>query len=123
MANMPSHEGSNVRTVRHRSGAITVAVALGLGMALYGAQSLAADVSFKDFPYLIYCHYRGIDHAYYFSQLGADGRAIYMTPDRQAGFISITGGAKRVGGDRSGNCLDKTLDELRSAGQAFDLPR
>ena len=103
MANMPSHEGSNVRTVRHRSGAITVAVALGLGMALYGAQSLAADVSFKDFPYLIYCHYRGIDHAYYFSQLGADGRAIYITPDRQAGFISITGGAKRVGGDGVGN--------------------
>jgi hypothetical protein len=112
-----------MNTVRHESRRISVAVAVLLGVTLHGPESLAAEASFKDFPYLIYCQYRGIDHAYYFSRLGTDGRAIYMTPDRQAGSISIDGIAKTAGGNRSGNCLDKTLDQLRSAGQAFDLPR
>jgi hypothetical protein len=75
------------------------------------------------FPYVIYCEYEGIEHAYYFSQRGTNGRATYMTPDRQVGVISIDGVAERVGGDRPGTCRDKTLDELRATGQAFDVSR
>ena len=96
---------------------------LALNGALYGAQARADEVSFTDFPYVIYCQFEDIQHAYYFSQLGPDGYAIYLTPDRQAGAITVDGVAERIGGERSGSCLDKTLDELRSSGQAFDLPR
>ena len=80
-------------------------------------------MSFADFPYVVFCRYEGIDHGYYFSQLGPDGRALYLTPDRQVGAITVDGVAERVGGDQSGSCLGKTLEELRSTGQAFDLPR
>ena len=98
-----------------------------LGIAIAGmvsaVQSHAQEPTFADFPYVIYCEYEGIDHAYYFSQLDPEGLAIYLTPDRQVGAISIDGVAQRVGGDRPGSCLDKTLEDLRAAGQAFDLPR
>ena len=100
--------------------AYAIATALVLGAACYGTSD-ASEVSFKDFPYIIYCQYAGIDHAYYFSRLGADGRATYITPDRLAGMITIDGIAQRVGGEQSGTCLNKTLEELRSAGQAYDL--
>lgn len=92
--------------------------------SLYPCASVhALDFSFKDFPYLIYCESDGIAHAFYFSKLGADGIAIYLTPDRQAGMITIDGVARRVGGDQSGTCSDKTLDDLRSSGQAYDLAK
>jgi hypothetical protein len=54
----------------------------------------------------------------------------YTTPRKQissclagVGVISISGVAERIDGDRPGASCDKTLDELRAAGQAFDLPR
>ncbi len=97
---------------------------LTMGSVLYGiAPALSQEVSFKDFPYLIYCHSKGVDHAFYFTRLRADGVAIYLTPDRQAGVITIDGVARRVGGEQSGSCAGKTLDELRSSGQAYDLPK
>jgi hypothetical protein len=71
---------------------------------------------------VIYCEYQGITSAYYFSQ-PSDGLAIYLTADRQVGVITIDSTARRIGGDRPGTCLDKTLDDLRTSGQAFDLPR
>ena len=83
----------------------------------------AQDFSFKDFPYLIYCESEGIAHAFYFSKLSPDGIAIYLTPDRQAGMITIEGVGHRVGGEQSGSCSDKTLDDLRSSGQAYDLAK
>ena len=87
------------------------------------ASAHAHDFSFKDFPYLIYCESEGIAHAFYFSKLGADGIAIYLTPDRQAGMITIDGVGRRVGGDQSGTCSNKTLDDLRSSGQAYDVAK
>jgi hypothetical protein len=83
----------------------------------------ALDFSFRDFPYVIYCESEGIAHAFYFSKLDADGVATYLTPDRQAGIITIDGVGKRVGGEQSGTCADKTLDDLRSSRQAYDLPK
>ena len=103
--------------------AAAVASLLAIIGMLPGTQVRADEASFADFPYVIYCEYEGIQHAYYFSQFGPDGRAIYLTPDRQAGAITIDGVAERIGGERSGSCVDKTLDDLRSSGQAFDLPR
>jgi len=87
------------------------------------AQSGGDVVAATDFPFLIYCEYEGLHHAYYFARVGPDGRAIYITPDRQAGMITIDGIAERIGGDRPGSCADKTLEELRGAGQAFDVSR
>jgi hypothetical protein len=113
--------GPNASPAGWRFGIISGGIMLG-GL-VPGTQILAEEPTFADFPYVIYCEYEGIDHAYYFSQLGRDGHAIYLTPDRQVGAISIDGVAERVGGDRPGSCLDKTLDDLRAAGQAFDLPR
>ena len=101
--------------------AYAIASVLVLGAAFNGTPSAASEVSFKDFPVVIYCRYAEIDHAFYFSRLGADGRAVYLTPDRLAGMITIDGIAQRVGGEQSGTCLNKTLEELRSAGQAYDL--
>lgn len=85
--------------------------------------AVAQDLSFKDFPYVIYCESEGIAHAFYFSRLGTDGVAIYLTPDRQAGMITIDGVGRRVGGEQSGTCSNKTLDDLRSSGQAHDLAK
>ncbi len=96
--------------------------ALALGLVSGVAPAQAQQAQFGDFPVVIYCEYRGIASAYYFSQL-ADGVAIYLTPDRQAGAITISGTAQRIEGDRPGTCLDKTLEDLRASGQAFDLPR
>lgn len=86
-------------------------------------QAFAQDVSFKDFPYLIYCESQGVDHAFYFARLRADGVAVYLTPDRQAGMITVDGIGHRVGGEQTGSCADKTIDDLRSSGQAYDLPK
>ena len=94
MANLPTNENSRANTIRHRPGRITVVASFVLGLTPHSTQSLAAEASFKDFPYLIFCQYRGVDHAYYFSRLEPDGRAIYMTPDRQAASISLGGTAK-----------------------------
>jgi hypothetical protein len=85
------------------------------------SQVRAEAASFRDFPVVIFCNYNDREHAYYFSQLDADGRAIYMTPDRVAGSITLNGVAEPISDDRSGTCADKTLEDLRAAGQAFDL--
>lgn len=107
---------------RYGSPAGRMAAAVLIGLCAGAPPALAADPVFRDFPLVVYCDYNGITSAYYFSQL-EQGRAIYLTPDRQAGSITIDGTALRVGGERSGTCRDKTLPELREAGQAFDLPR
>ena len=103
---------------------VTIASAcISLCLSVFATPAFAQDISFKDFPYLVYCEFQGVHHAYYFSKLGADGVAIYLTPDRLAGMITIEGVGRRVGGDQSGTCSNKTLDDLRSSGQAYDLQK
>ena len=114
--------GTSVNSLLYKLVSIGVAAAP-LCLPLYGAQAFAQDLSFKDFPYLVYCEVQGVDRAYYFSKLDPDGVAIYLTPDRQAGMITIDGVAHKVGGDQSGTCADKTLDDLKSSGQAYYLPK
>jgi hypothetical protein len=79
----------------------------------------AETATFADFPMVIYCEESGITHAFYFSRLGQDGVAVYLTPDQMAGVITIDGTARRVGGEKPGNCAGKTLEELREQGQSF----
>ena len=114
--------GTCINSVRHKFVSIAV-VGVPLCLPFYGTQTFARDLSFKDFPYLIYCETQGVDRAFYFSKLDADGIAIYLSQDRQAGIITIDGVARRVGGEHSGTCSNKTLDDLRSSGQAYDLPK
>ena len=84
----------------------------------------AVDVSFTDFPFLITCEAAGIHHAFYLVRIGQDGVAIYATLAGQAGTITLDGTPKRVGGSGiTSSCSGKTLEQLRSAGQAFYLQR
>ncbi len=102
-----------------------VAAATVVAMQLLAAtsghtQSGTSAVSPVEFPFLIYCEYEDIHRAYYFSRVGPDGHAIYISPDRQAGTITLDGIAERIGGDRPGSCSGKTIEDLRRSGQAFD---
>ncbi|MDS9469807.1 hypothetical protein RGQ15_19805 [Paracoccus sp. MBLB3053] len=108
------------RIPRLPSAAMIAALSCMTGFGLVGSPA-AADPTFRDFPVVIYCEHEHITNAYYFSQLGPDGKAIYLTPDRQAGVISVAGVAEHLDGERVGSCRDKTLDDLRASGQAFDL--
>lgn len=81
----------------------------------------AADTTFSDFPFMVHCRHDQIDRAFYLSKIGPDGVAIYISPDRQAGIITIDGPAKPLGGEWSGICSGKTIKQLRTDGQAFDL--
>ena len=107
-----------------RQGLVSISAAIAsLYLSFHTNPVLAEDLSFKDFPYLIYCESQGVDHAFYFSRLSPDGVAIYLTPDRQAGMITIDSVGRRVGGEQSGTCANKTLDDLRTSKQAYDLPK
>ncbi|RWO52486.1 hypothetical protein [Mesorhizobium sp.] len=81
----------------------------------------ASEGSFDDFPFLVHCEVSGLHRAFYLSTIGQDGVAVYISPDRQAGTITVSGKADPVGGDGSGSCAGKTLEQLRSTGQAYDL--
>jgi hypothetical protein len=101
-----------------------LALALSLLSAIFSSQAYAKDISFAAFPFLVNCEVSGVHHAYYLSKIGADGVAIYISPDNLAGRVTINGAAEpAMGGEGPGNCSGKTLEELRSAGQAFYLQR
>ncbi|RCW77127.1 hypothetical protein [Phyllobacterium bourgognense] len=101
-----------------------LALALSLLSTIFSPQALAKDISFTAFPFLVNCEVSGVHHAYYLSKIGADGVAIYISPDNLAGRVTINGAAEpAMGGEGPGNCSGKTLEELRSAGQAFYLQR
>lgn len=117
-----SSSGDGLNRLRRGLSSIGVA-SFSLCVSFCPMPIFAQDLSFKDFPFLIYCEVQGIDKAFYFSKLETDGVAFYLTPDRQAGTITIDGAAHRVGGDQSGTCAGKTLDDLRTSGQAYDLSK
>ncbi|WP_244480452.1 hypothetical protein [Rhizobium sp. Root1220] len=85
------------------------------------ASPRAAEDKFADFPFVISCEYKGMFHAFYLSRITPDGLATYVASERLAGTISLDGHAKAVGGSNGGNCLGKTLDQLRASGQAHFL--
>ena len=102
-------------------GTAFAAIALSQFATFYTLSAHAQGVSFIDFPFLVHCEVSGVDRAFYLSQIDQDGVAIYVSPDSKAGTITITGKAKPIGLVGSGNCSGRTLEQLRSAGQAYYL--
>ena len=90
---------------------------------IYNYQAHASEASFDDFPFMVHCEVKGVDHAFYLSKIGTDGVAVYITPGRLAGTVTIDGKSKPVGANGPGSCSGKTLEQLRSAGQAYYLRR
>jgi hypothetical protein len=80
-----------------------------------------SEFSFPDFPFMVHCKFNGTTRAFYLAKISPDGVALYISPDRQAGTITIYGPAKPVGGSSSGSCAGRTILQLRDRGQAFDL--
>jgi hypothetical protein len=104
------------------TGTVFAVIAQSSLACMYSPEAHAQEGSFEDFPFLVRCELSGIVRAYYLSKIGPDGIAVYITPDNQAGTITMRGKAEPVGGDWSGSCAGKTLEQLRSAGQEYDLP-
>lgn len=85
------------------------------------SSAAAAGTSVGDFPVMIHCEGKGLHRFYYLSKIGSDGVAVYLSLDGQGGKFSLDGTAKRVLPGASGTCVDKTLEQLRSAGQTYDM--
>lgn len=92
-----------------------------LSINAYG--SVADEVNYADFPFVIYCEIGGIHHAFYLSKISQDRVAVYVSQAGQAGTITLTGTPQQVGKDNSGSCAGQTLEQLRAAGKAFYLQR
>ena len=93
-------------------------------VALPVSQARAVELSLADFPFLITCEAGGTQYAYYLSRIGPDGTAVYSTFTGQAGTITLDSKPQRVGvGAIPSSCSEKTLEQLRSAGQAYYLQR
>lgn len=105
-----------LRAVPVRSAGLLVA-ASALHLTSVTASEAAGD-QFDKFPFVISCEYKGMFHAFYLSRITPEGLATYVASERLAGTISLDGHAKAVGGSNGGNCLGKTLDQLRESGQA-----
>ena len=89
---------------------------------LFSIQARATEGSITDFPFMVLCqNSSGTERAFYLAKVDPDGVAVYISPDNLAGTITLRGPAKAVGGEGAGSCAGKTLAELRSAGQVFDL--
>ena len=73
----------------------------------------AGESSFTDFSFMVHCKHSGIDRVYYLATIAPDGVDTYMSLDRQAGTEAFRGPAKSVGGDGSGTCAGKTIQQLR----------
>lgn len=92
-----------------------------IALSQFAAIAHSSEGSFDDFPFLVHCEVSGLHRAFYLSTISQDGVAVYISPDRLAGTITVRGKADPVGADGSGSCAGKTLEQLRSTGQAYDL--
>lgn len=113
----------NIRTKVRGIVRVAFAVLILLQLAAISI-SEARAVEVSDFPFLITCETGGIHLAFYLSRVGQDGVAVYMTLAGQAGTITLDGMPKRVADTGTpSSCSGKTLQQLRSAGQAYYLQR
>jgi hypothetical protein len=122
MADVASWENARAKARGLVIGTAFAAIALSPFAAVYDSRAHASEASDK-FPFLLYCEVSGIIHGFYLSRIQPGGVAVYLTPDKEAStsiVISLTGKAESVGGDWSGTCKGKTLQQLRSAGQIHD---
>src|SRR6478735_3691498 len=90
-------------------------------------QSVLAENNNSDpletFPVAIRCEMNKVHHIFYLSKVDENGVATYISPGRLAGTITVDGTAKRVGGDQTGSCKEKTLEELRAFKQTINIQR
>ena len=101
---------------------ISALAALFLSPPLALAQSDGAD-PFAVFPIAVRCELKKVQHIFYLARIDANGVALYISPGRSAGTITVDGTAQRIGGDQAGSCKDKTLEQLRESKQTIDTPR
>src|SRR4051812_39090212 len=98
MAYVASLQNAGVRA----SGVLRTAIAATV-LFQFSASSIfqahASEGIIIDFPFLIHCEAGGVDRAFYLSKIDSNGVAVYVSPDRLAGTITIKGKAEPVGGD------------------------
>lgn len=72
-----------------RQTALVAAIVFQLA-AIFSLQARAAsEPSFTDFPVMVHCEGKGIDRAFYLAKITPDGVAVYISPDRRAGIVTI----------------------------------
>ncbi|QRM56937.1 hypothetical protein F3Y30_14330 [Sinorhizobium sp. BG8] len=76
---------------------------------------------FKTFPFAITCKNKETNLVFYLSKVADSGTATYVASDGIAGTITLDGKAKAIGDEGGGSCVGKTLQELRTSGQALDI--
>ncbi|WP_246723477.1 hypothetical protein [Rhizobium sp. ARZ01] len=76
---------------------------------------------FNTFPFAITCKNKDTNLVFYLSRVTEGGTATYVASDRIAGTITLDGKAKAIGDVGGGSCVGKTLQELRTSGQALDI--
>lgn len=98
---------------------VAISVSLGFGEAT-GAIVRAQDTQnpLDEFPVVVMCKVKSSYLAFHLSRVTKDDTAIYIASDNLVGKITLHGHAKAASGAGGGNCVGKTIDELRSSGQA-----
>ena len=96
------------------TGAMCAALLIG---AIGSSRAEVADQNIP-VPQMIICELNGVRHFAYLDRIGADGVATYMSPSGKSATASKEGVVTpRRGRAFWGSCADKTLEELRAAGQ------
>ncbi len=99
---------------------IGVTCAVAVLVAIAPGPSAAGDTNITH-PLVIVCELKGAQHFLYLDRIDADGTATYMTPSGQFANVAADGVVSRGGQAVAGNCTEKTLEELRAAGQTFSF--
>jgi hypothetical protein len=114
-------KASVINTIAAFTSALILVLASTLVLLICSGRVHADEAKITDFPLFVNCATGETKRLFYLSTLNGEGVAVYISPDRQAGFITASGIAQPVSGDASGDCGGKTLADLRNSGQAFDL--
>ncbi|KWV47709.1 hypothetical protein AS026_13120 [Rhizobium altiplani] len=98
---------------------VMLCVSLGFNQAT-GAVARAQETQtpLDEFPFIVMCKVKSSYLAFHLSRVTKDHTAIYLASDNIVGKITLHGHAEAVNGAGGGDCLGKTLDQLRSSGQA-----
>ena len=97
---------------------ILVATCVSPGFDQAGARAQETQTPLDEFPFIVMCKVKSSYLAFHLSRVTEDHTAIYLASDNMVGKITLHGHVEAVGGAGGGNCLGKTLDDLRASGQA-----
>ncbi len=97
-----------------------VTCAVAVLVAIAPGPSAAGDTNITH-PLVIVCELKGVQHFLYLDRIDADGTATYMTPSGQFANVAAGGVVSRGAQAVEGTCAEKTLEELRAAGQTFSF--